>query len=194
MEIIQAAILMILVQISSPKAENRRRVRIKRYPALISVARITGLTRVKNIWHDSDSFLCHEVFLKNETCIRFVATYLLLPRNNQLIRDRIMASISMIDCHFIMFQNVPPNFTVKEFNFDLPAEEQGIDIPDEITWTQWAMNERKYRRPPCLSQLINELLSDTWTGPEDPRFENIGVFALWIVISGKTSYLAFMFL
>lgn len=97
----------------------------------------------------------------------------------------------MIDCHFIMFQNVPPNFTVKEFNFDLPAEEQGIDILDEIEWSQWAINERKYRRPPCLSQLLNELLSDTWTGPEDPRFENIGVFALWIVISGKLSCPAF---
>lgn len=81
-EIIQAAILMILVQISSPKAEHRRRVRIQRYPALVSVARITGLTRIKNIWHDPDSFLCHERFLKNETCIRFVATYLLLPCSN----------------------------------------------------------------------------------------------------------------
>jgi hypothetical protein len=70
-DIIQAAILMILVQISSPKTENRRRVRIQRYPALISVARMTGLTRIKNIWHNPDSPLCHETFLKNETCIRF---------------------------------------------------------------------------------------------------------------------------
>lgn len=70
-DVIQAAILMILVQISSPKTENRRRVRIQRYPALISVARMTGLTKIKNIWHGPDSPLCHETFLKNETCIRF---------------------------------------------------------------------------------------------------------------------------
>lgn len=71
MEIIQAAILMILVQISSTKVENRRRVRIQRYPALVSIARVTNLTKIKNIWHDPGSPLCHEKFLKNETCIRF---------------------------------------------------------------------------------------------------------------------------
>lgn len=102
-----------------------------------------------------------------------------------------MASISMIDCHFIMFQNIPPNFTLKEFEFDLPVEEYGIDIPDETTWNQWATNERRFERPPCLSQFVQELLSDNWTGPEDPRFENIGVFALWIVISGEASHKTF---
>lgn len=99
-----------------------------------------------------------------------------------------MASISMIDCHFIMFQNVPPNFTLQELEFDLPAEEQGIDITDEVTWSQWAMNERKFQRPPPLNRFVNELLSDSWTGPEDARFENIGLFALWLVISGGCSY------
>lgn len=68
-EIIQAAVLMILIQISSPNPESRRRVRIHRYPALVSVARATGLTQIKNSWHDSVTS-SHELFLANELSIR----------------------------------------------------------------------------------------------------------------------------
>jgi hypothetical protein len=68
-EIIQAAILMILIQISSPDSESRRRIRIHRYPALVSVARATGLTQIKNTWHDS-AITSHDVFLGNELSIR----------------------------------------------------------------------------------------------------------------------------
>ncbi|KAJ5569456.1 uncharacterized protein N7459_008886, partial [Penicillium hispanicum] len=94
-----------------------------------------------------------------------------------------MASISMIDCHFIMFFNNPPHFTQAELDFDLPAEDRGIDISDEVAWQEWALNERKYQRPPSLSQLLKELLSDHWTGSEEPRFENLNIFTLFIVIS-----------
>lgn len=68
-ESIQAAIMMILIQISSPDPESRRRIRIHRYPALVSVARATGLTQIKNIWHDSE-ISSHEVFFRNELSIR----------------------------------------------------------------------------------------------------------------------------
>ncbi|KAJ5381881.1 uncharacterized protein N7496_004309 [Penicillium cataractarum] len=68
-EIIQAAILVILLQISSPNPTARRRIRIQRYPALVSAARTTGLTKVKNQWHDS-SILNYEQFIRNEICIR----------------------------------------------------------------------------------------------------------------------------
>jgi hypothetical protein len=71
-ELIQAAILMILIGIPSPKAETRRRTRIQWYPALVSVARTTSLTKVQNQWHSIDQALSHSQFLKNETCIRFV--------------------------------------------------------------------------------------------------------------------------
>ncbi|KAJ5288779.1 hypothetical protein N7478_001809 [Penicillium angulare] len=71
-EIIQAAILVILIQLASPKQEARRRVRIQRYPALVSIARATSLTKVKNTWHDSSRPLNYEAFLRNETCIRSV--------------------------------------------------------------------------------------------------------------------------
>ena len=73
-EIIQAAILMVLMEIPSPKAETRRRTRIQWYPALVSVARATSLTKIQNHWHDKDKVLSHSQFLKNETCIRFVSS------------------------------------------------------------------------------------------------------------------------
>jgi hypothetical protein len=69
-EVIQAAILVILLQISSSKPTVRRRIRIQRYPALVSAARVTGLTKVKNRWHNSDTPLNHEQFIRNEICIR----------------------------------------------------------------------------------------------------------------------------
>lgn len=69
-ENIQAAILIILNQLASPKPEARRRVRIQRYPALVSIARATSMTQIKNQWHDSNIPLRHAKFIKNETCIR----------------------------------------------------------------------------------------------------------------------------
>ncbi|KAJ5769431.1 hypothetical protein N7520_003990 [Penicillium odoratum] len=166
-ESIQAAVLIILIQLASPKADARRRVRIQRYPALVSVARATSLTQVRNRWHDPTVPLNHANFLKNETCIR------------------LMASITMLDCHNIMFLNTPPQFTVTEFGFDLPAEEKGIDLGDSATWEIWAQNEREYQRPSPLNRFIQELLSDDWPGLEDPKYSNLNVFTLFVVVSGK---------
>ncbi|KAJ5730578.1 uncharacterized protein N7483_005086 [Penicillium malachiteum] len=132
-EIIQAAILIILMQLASPKPDSRHRVRIQRYPALVSIARAT--------------------------------------------------SITMLDCHNIMFFNSPPQFTPSEFDFDLPAEEKGIDIRDNMEWEAWAQNERKFPRPPPLNEFIQELLSDDWKGIDDPRFKHLNVFALFIAVS-----------
>lgn len=69
-ESIQAAILIILNQLASHKPEARRRVRIQRYPTLVSIARATSMTKIKNQWHDSNIPLNHAKFIKNETCIR----------------------------------------------------------------------------------------------------------------------------
>ncbi|KAJ5116126.1 hypothetical protein N7456_000474 [Penicillium angulare] len=93
----------------------------------------------------------------------------------------------MLDCHNIMFFNCPPQFTPSEFCFDLPAEEKGIDIRDSATWEVWAENERKHDRPPPLNEFIQELLSDTWKGTEDPRMNNLNIFATFIVVSGELS-------
>lgn len=91
----------------------------------------------------------------------------------------------MIDCHFIMFFNNPPCLTPAELSFDLPAEENGIDIPGDKAWELWAKNERQHRRPPPLNEFVKELLSDGWSGTEDPRFKNLNTFALFVVIFGE---------
>ncbi|KAJ5651875.1 hypothetical protein N7507_009301 [Penicillium longicatenatum] len=91
----------------------------------------------------------------------------------------------MLDCHNIMFFNTPPQFTASEFGFDLPAEERGIDIRDSATWETWALSERKYQRPPPLKTFVQELLSDDWPGLDDPRYSNLNVFALFIVVSAN---------
>jgi hypothetical protein len=96
-----------------------------------------------------------------------------------------MSSIAMMDCHYIMFFNDPPILTAPELRFDLPAEEKGIEIPDATTWELWATKERNYQRPPPLNLFIQELLSDSWTGPEDPRYKNLSFFALYVVITGE---------
>lgn len=91
----------------------------------------------------------------------------------------------MIDSHFIMFFNDPPLFCAIEFTFDLPAEDKGIDIIDLDTWHEWVQNEQRFRRPPPLAEFLQLLLDDNWDGLEDPRFEHLSVFALFIVISGN---------
>lgn len=72
MEIIQAGIIMLLLEIASPKPETRRRARIRWYPALVSVARASGLTKIRNEWHQQGDTVSRDEFLKNESCIRFV--------------------------------------------------------------------------------------------------------------------------
>lgn len=96
---------------------------------------------------------------------------------------RMMASIAMIDTHFIIFFNSPPLLSPFELGFDLPAEDAGVDISDTSTWEEWVMNERKYQRPPPLNRFIEELLSENWAGIDDRRLQNLNIFALFIVIS-----------
>lgn len=74
-EIIQAAIIVILLQISSPNPTARRRIRIQRYIALVSAARATGLTKVRNRWHDSNTPMSYQQFLRNEICIRLESPF-----------------------------------------------------------------------------------------------------------------------
>lgn len=81
-EIIQAAILMALLEIASPRPEARRRTRIQWYPALVSVARASGLTRVRNEWHSQTDNLDHAQFLKNEICIRYSLRRVLFVDNH----------------------------------------------------------------------------------------------------------------
>lgn len=95
-----------------------------------------------------------------------------------------MASICMIDSHFIMFFNDPPLFSATEFTFDLPAEDKGIEVSDLDTWHEWVQNEKDFQRPPPLNEFLQLLLSDNWIGLADPRFEHLSIFALFIVISG----------
>lgn len=107
----------------------------------------------------------------------------------RLICFRMMASIAMIDTHFIIFFNAPPVLSPFELDFDLPAEEAGVDISDSLAWEEWASNERKHQRPPPLNQLMQELLADNWTGIDDPRFQNLNIFTLFIIISSKGEHL-----
>lgn len=97
-----------------------------------------------------------------------------------------MASIAMIDTHFIIFSNAPPVLSPFELGFDLPAEDAGVDICDPLTWEDWASHERKCQRPPPLNQFMWELLSDNWTGIDDPRFQNLNIFTLFIIISSTS--------
>jgi hypothetical protein len=99
-----------------------------------------------------------------------------------------MSSIAMMDCHFIIFFNNPPNLTTTELQFDLPAEEEGIDILDSSSWQSWANNQRKYRRPPPLNQFVQQLLTNIWCGVDDPLFENLSMFSLYVVISGENTF------
>lgn len=96
-----------------------------------------------------------------------------------------MASIAMMDCHFIMFFNNPPNLTVTELKFDLPAEEEGVDIPDSPTWKLWMENEIKCPRPPPLNEFIQKLLSNEWQGPDGFEWNNLSIFSLYVVILGE---------
>ncbi|KAF3396487.1 hypothetical protein F1880_006679 [Penicillium rolfsii] len=77
-----------------------------------------------------------------------------------------------------MFFNNPPLFSATEFTFDLPAEDKGIDISDLDTWHEWVQNEKKFQRPPPLNEFLHLLLSDSWVGVTDPRFEHLSIFAL----------------
>lgn len=188
-ELIQAAIFIIVMQLSSSSAETRRRIRVQRYPALVFVARAVSLTQIKNQWHDATTPLDHLQFIENETCIRYVLTFesLALGLSKWLKIDRLMASIFSMDCHFVMFCNNPPYLTLAEMSFDLPTEETGFDLLDDTAWELWAMNERRYPRPAPLNQFMQELLCDQWAGADDTWFYNINVFVMFIVISGEIS-------
>ncbi|KAJ5908069.1 hypothetical protein N7495_000751 [Penicillium taxi] len=88
-----------------------------------------------------------------------------------------------MDGHFTNFFNNPPHLMATELKFDLPVDEKAIDIWDATKWKLWANKEMKHQRPPPLNQFIQDLLSDNWPGFDDPCYENLSIFALFLAIS-----------
>jgi hypothetical protein len=71
-QLIQAAILMIELQGSQSDVEIKRRIRVQRLPALISVVRLLNLTKVVNDTVLDGHIATLEEFLHKETLVRLV--------------------------------------------------------------------------------------------------------------------------
>ncbi|KAK1141007.1 hypothetical protein N8T08_009664 [Aspergillus melleus] len=126
-----------------------------------------SLPQIKNQWHSVTTPLDHATYIKNETCIR------------------LMASIFLMDCHLVMLFNNPPHLTLMEMQFDLPAEEHGFHIPDQAAWELWATSDREYTQPPPLNRFVQELLQNDWPGVGQDQYQKLNVFDMFIIISGQ---------
>lgn len=71
-EIIQAALLVTVVQSANPSTEVRRRIRIQRLPASLAVARALSMTKTRIRWYDASDQLDYHIFIEDEMYIRYM--------------------------------------------------------------------------------------------------------------------------
>lgn len=96
-----------------------------------------------------------------------------------------MSLVFIMDCRFVIFYNNPPYLNPLELHFDLPADDEGIDIVENEAWELWALNRRAHGRPPPLDELIQALLRDKWDSSHDLHFDNLSIFNMLLLILGK---------
>lgn len=71
-ELIQASIILIELQASRPQLEARRRVRVQRLPAMVSLVRLMNLTRVLNDTAIDNETMDATEYVHKEVLVRFV--------------------------------------------------------------------------------------------------------------------------
>ena len=165
LEVCQAAYLMITLQIGVNNSDTRRRAITKRHPGLVNAARQLGMignrhpelpAASRTDWHD---------FVYRESCIRLVTF------------------VFFYDGLFALFCNSPPTTTLSEMCDDLPCSDVlwGAHSSEVFVCERMTIGPA---RPPCMRDIISELMRDDREDVENRTHELLNVFHLYAVIGG----------
>ncbi|KAE8141313.1 hypothetical protein BDV38DRAFT_296828 [Aspergillus pseudotamarii] len=164
MEILQAAMLIAVIQESRDDATIKRRIRVQRFPALVCAARTLRLTQTTNdAVGDTGSFKLDRYFYKESLV-------------------RAMAWLYLMDSHLVIYYRNPPQFKVAEACFGLPQDEELYDTMDPSIWVNASQNATSHAPTITLKSVIQRLMER-----DDTRFEELlsqpcTLFGLFLVL------------
>ncbi|KAE8381643.1 hypothetical protein BDV26DRAFT_301237 [Aspergillus bertholletiae] len=116
MEILQAAMLITVIQWSRHNVSIKRRIRTRRFPALVCAARALRLTQAINDTVRNPESLELDSYFHKESLVRT------------------MSWIYLMDAHLVIYYRSPPQFKIAEACFGVPQNEELYDTMEPITW------------------------------------------------------------
>ncbi|KAL5364219.1 hypothetical protein BJX96DRAFT_156941, partial [Aspergillus floccosus] len=169
-QLVQASILIMLQGFKGP-LEVRRRVRIQRFPALVSVVRLLGMTKVVNDTNLDDELSNLQEYIHKETLVR------------------LMAWIYLVDTHVVIFSRLPPQFRISEAQFGLPKQDAVFNAVDPTMLDHRSPNPRCNTPEWTLQSAVQQLTSDELAEFDELRPHIDTFFAHFLLIGALHSIL-----
>ncbi|KAI5463568.1 hypothetical protein BGZ63DRAFT_195533 [Mariannaea sp. PMI_226] len=156
LEVLQAALSILLIQNSKNDETVRRRIRIEKLPRFNAAIRYSGAFRAKH-QVDVTEYVAStwEQFIDAELRIR-LAHYTQLNNN------------FMAGCF-----NAPAQAYLCEMVGDMPSRRELFDAPNPQAFVEQALLEPAGPRLQSLAKSISALMSDSWPGPTDEMYKRM---------------------
>ncbi|GMG23388.1 unnamed protein product [Aspergillus oryzae] len=156
MEILQAAMVISVIQWSKGDVTIKRRIRTQRFPALVCAARALRLTQVTNqAVSDTES----------------------------LDLDRAMAWLYLMDSHLTVYYRNPPQFKIAEACFGLPQHEELYDTMEPSALVNASQNATNAGLTLTLKSVIQRLMEKDSERFEELITQPFTLFGLFLVIA-----------
>lgn len=183
-QLVQAAMLTIVLRPSTGQLETERRIRIQRVPALVSAVRLLNLTQVLNDTVLDGEKANLDEYIRRETLVRLVMTYHFTPQSSNA-SGRIMAWVYLLDAHCVIFSNSPPQFKIAEADFGLPRHDMIFKTTGLPDLNELISNADLQGPPLSLRSVVQRLMDGKPAGIEELLPQVDSLFALFLVLSGK---------
>ncbi|KAE8340567.1 hypothetical protein BDV24DRAFT_175257 [Aspergillus arachidicola] len=165
MEILQAAMLISVIQWSKGDVTINRRIRTQRFPALVCAARALRLTQVTNdAVSDTESLDLDRYFYRES-----------------LVRS--MAWLYLMDSHLVVYYRNPPHFKNAEACFGLPQYEELYDTMEPSTLVNVSQNATNGGLTLTLKSVIQRLMDKDAGRFEELLSHPFTLFGLFLVIA-----------
>ncbi|KAH7128847.1 hypothetical protein EDB81DRAFT_808415 [Dactylonectria macrodidyma] len=168
--LLQAAFIIILVQLWGNHGASWRQIRQHRYPGIIQAARSMGLPslRHKEVCHQPGIAVggeSWETFLETEESIR------------------LMAFIFLVDSSQAVFHRARPLLALSELTGSFPCSEK-IFAGQPAEGQDYHGPKERFYKIPSIADGVSLLMANSWTNHTPFRFGQLSYLDLFILISG----------
>ncbi|KAB8263081.1 hypothetical protein BDV32DRAFT_146871 [Aspergillus pseudonomiae] len=164
MEILQAAMLVTVIQGWKDDIYIKRRIRAQRFPALVCATRALRLTQATNDAVSDTKPLEWDKYFKSESLVRA------------------MAWLYLMDSHLVVYYRNPPQFKIAEASFGLPQDEELYDSMEPSAWVKLVRNATNHGLTLTLKSVIQRLMKTDNGQFQELLSQPCTLFGLFLVL------------
>ncbi|GAB1207873.1 hypothetical protein APSETT445_006608 [Aspergillus pseudonomiae] len=164
MEILQAAMLVTVIQGWKDDIYIKRRIRTQRFPALVCATRALRLTQATNDAVSDTKPLEWDKYFQSESLVRA------------------MAWLYLMDSHLVVYYRNPPQFKIAEASFGLPQDEELYDSMEPSAWVKLVRNATNHGLTLTLKSVIERLMKTDNGEFEELLSQPCTLFGLFLVL------------